>query len=113
MSTSSASWTPDETRYFIYKLHSRFPLVFTNEGLELISLKLQQMNPAFWKSALDSAGEERHYLATFLGRLIRLPQLLRSLDFRVFVNIDTESLQGRETFNKRTLNALEKINRII
>jgi hypothetical protein len=87
--------------------------VFIREGLESASLKLQKHNPLFWEKAIGGNSEEKHYLQTFLGRLIRLPQLLRSLDFRVFANIGMETLQGRESFNHRTLLALEKINRII
>lgn len=111
--SSVVEWSGDYIRYFIYRLHSRFTLLFHREGLEQDSFKFQSFNPEFWRRALEPDSDQKQQLLTFLRRLIRVPHLLRSLDFRVFADIDTAALQSREPFNKRTMDALEKINGII
>lgn len=106
-------WSADLIRYFIYRLHSRFTLLFSREGLEQDSFKFQAHSPEFWINAMDPYSDQKQQLFTFLSRLIRVPHLLRSIDFRVFVDIDTSALQSREPFNKRTMDSYEKINGII
>jgi hypothetical protein len=111
--SSVIMWSGDLIRYFIYRLHSRFTLLFNREGLEQDSFKFQAYDPEFWNKAMEPQSDQKQQVFTFLSRLIRVPHLLRSLDFRVFVDIDSSGLQSREPFNGRTMDSLEKINGII
>ena len=52
-------------------------------------------------------------MSKFMNKLVRIPQLLRSLDFRVMADIDLDELQSKMELNPRTADALAKIQFII
>jgi len=107
-------WSKLHLKYFVYRLYSRFHEVFRSEGLDREAKKLLSGNDEYWARAEnqknDSAGQ---LLFGFLVRLIRIPYLQTSLDFRVFTDIGTDDLQNREVFNTRTKIVMEKINQVI
>ena len=88
-------------------------MVFSQEGIESESINIQQSTEAFWKKSFDTSSSEFKLLSKFMNKLIRIPQLLRSLDFRVMADIDLDELQSKMELNPRMADALAKIQFII
>ncbi len=107
------TWSQGHILFFIYRLHCRFPLIFKKEGLEKDSLKLLSAGADYWEKAHDASTQEFKYLNKLMSRLFRIPQLLRSLDFRVMADIDIDDIQSRLDLNPRMADALGKIQSII
>lgn len=107
------TWNDQHLRFFLYRLYNRFRLIFQQEGIEKDTLLIVNSVGDFWAKAQLTETPESRKLSDLMTRLLRIPHMTQSTDFRVLCDLDIDELQNREIFNSRTKSTLEKLSQVI